>query len=107
MNNHDPGEYRERSHGSGTREEKRSPENARVEFLKTPAYRARVDGRSMMSYIIQCIPCKRCYRISVALGFPCGRAKIIRVRYVWTHICSYKNLRVQKYHLSICGRGLT
>ena len=25
MNNHDSGEYREKSHGSGTREEKQSP----------------------------------------------------------------------------------
>ena len=61
IKNHNPGEYRERPHGSGTREEKRSPKNARVEFLKTPAYRVRVDGPSMMSYIIQYIPCKRCY----------------------------------------------
>ena len=29
-----------------------------------------------------------CYRNSIVLAFPCGRAKTIRVRYVWTRIFS-------------------
>ena len=27
-----------------------------------------------------------CYRNSIVLAFPCGRAKTIRIRYVWTRI---------------------
>ena len=58
--------------------------------LKTLAYRFRVRGRkrrflnTMMSYIIQRKPCKRCYRIFTVLAFSCGRAKTIRIRYVRT-----------------------
>ena len=78
-----------RSHTGAAREKRSGPHKIlERSFLKTPAYRVRVDGRSVMSYIIQCIPRKRYYRISVALAFPCGRAKIIRVRYVLTHIYS-------------------
>ena len=50
-------------------------------FLKTPVYRFRVDRRkrrfsnTMMSYIIQRMPSKTCYRISIVLAFSCGGRK--------------------------------
>ena len=52
-----------------------------------------------------------CYRNSIVLAFPCGRAKTIRVRYVWTRIFSktenkissvFNNIRIRVH-----GRGLT
>ena len=44
-----------------------------------------------------------CYRNSIVLAFPCGRAKTIRVRYVWTRIFSklenkisvFSNIRIR------------
>ena len=40
----------------------------------------------VFEYIIQRMPHKRCCRISIVLAFSLGRAKTIRVRYVWTRI---------------------
>ena len=72
-------------------------------FLKTLPSRRRVDGQkwvfwnTMMSKIIS---------FSIVLTFWCGRAKTIRMRYVWTRIISKTDvLRFQKYP-DTCGWGL-
>ena len=44
-------------------------ENASLSFSNT-----------MMSYIIQRVPCEGCYRISIFLAFWCGREKAIQVK---------------------------
>ena len=62
-------------------------------FLKRPAYRFRVKGQkrrfsnTMMSYIMQRMPCEGCYRISIFLAFWCGREKAIQVkpRAIWSN----------------------
>ena len=47
--------------------------------------------------------CEGCYRFYIAYSaFSCGRAKTIRIRYVWTH--KEKIFRFQKYP-DTCGRG--
>ena len=57
-----------------------------------------------MSYIIMTHHLnKACYRISIALAFSCGRAKTIRIRYVWMGIflktekkkSVFKNIRIR------------
>jgi len=63
----------------------------------------------MMSYIIQRMPCKGCYRISIVLAL-CGLdgRKTIRMCYVWTLFISKvggKYLRSQKFP-DRCGRAL-
>ena len=53
-----------------------------------------------MSYIIQRMPWKVCYRISIVFALSCGRTKRNRVSYIWTRIFrrkAKKNLRFQKY----------
>ena len=75
----------------GKKTRKLSKAVPRREFvqLKTPAYRSSVGGRkrkffnTMMSYITQRKPCKECYLIFIVLVFTSGRAKTIRIRYVW------------------------
>ena len=71
-------------------------------FLKTLPSRLRVDGQkrvlsnTMMSKIIS---------FSIVLTFWCGRAKTIRMLYVWTRIISKTDfLRFQKYP-DTCGWG--
>lgn len=57
---------------------------------------------NMMSYIVQRMPCKGFYCISIVLAFQCGRAKTIRISYVWTRmflenrekISAFKNFRI-------------
>ena len=87
-------------------------------FLKTPAFRLRVDRQKwrFSNTIISCIIYYKHYACSVrdAIVFPlfrrflCGPAKTNRIRYVWTRIISQtneKNLRFQKYR-DTCGRSL-
>ena len=62
--------------------------------LKMNAYRFCVDGRkgrfkdTMMSYIVQRIFWKGCYRNSIVLAFSCGQVKTIQTLYEWTRISS-------------------
>ena len=58
---------------------------------KTPAYHFRVDGRKRRfllkqwchtSYVIQRMPCEGFYP-TIVLAFPCGRARMICIHYVW------------------------
>ena len=62
--------------------------------LKTNAYRFCVDGRkvrfenTMMSYIVQRIFWKGCYRNSIVLAFSCGQVKTIQTLYERTRISS-------------------
>ena len=64
--------------------------------LKTRVYPFRVDRRkrrfsnTMMSYIIQRMPCMVCFRFSIVLAFPFGRAKIFFSK-------TEKNVRFIKY----------
>ena len=58
-------------------------------FFKTTADRFRADGRkrklsnlTMMSYIIERMPCKGYH--NVVLAFSCGQTEAIRIWYVWT-----------------------
>ena len=39
---------------------------------------------TMMSYIIERMPCKGYHHISVVLAFSCGQTETIRIRYMWT-----------------------
>ena len=32
------------------------------------------------------MPCKKCYLFSIVLAFLCGRAKMIRIRYVYAYL---------------------
>ena len=55
-------------------------------FLKTTADHFHADGRkrklsnlTMMSYIIERMPCKGYHHISVVLGFSCGQTEAIRI----------------------------
>ena len=53
----------------------------------------------MMSYIVQRIFWKGCYRNSIVLAFSCGQVKTIQTLYEWTRISSEteKNLLFWKY----------
>ena len=60
-------------------------------FLKTTADRFHADGRkrklsnlTMMSYIIERMPCKGYHYISIVLAFSCEQTEAIRIRYVST-----------------------
>ena len=56
---------------------------SRVEILKTPAFRLRVDRQIRWCHTILRFQLEACsVRVSV-LTFSCGRAKAIRIRYVW------------------------
>ena len=59
----------------------------------------------VINYILQTLRmlCEGCYRFYIAYrAFSCGRAKTIRIRYVWTH--KEKIFSFQKYP-DTCGRG--
>ena len=75
----------------------------RVENLKTPTSRLSV-LRAWRIFR------KRFYRIFFVSAFSSGRAKTIRIRYVWMHIFflenGEKNLHFQKYP-DTCGWGLS
>ena len=65
----------------------------------------------MMSYIIQRMPCKGCYRISIVLAL-CGLdgRKTIRMRHVWTLFISKvggKYLRSQNFRIGVNGALVT
>ena len=100
-----------RPHVSGVfRHQKRgfSKTVSRVEFLKTSAYRFRLDGRkrrfsnTMISHIIEAMAYKGCHRISIVLVLTCGRKKTIRIRSVRTDI-SFRKLRKKSAFSKIYG----
>ena len=73
-------------------------------FLKKKNAGLKKRRKRVMSYIVQRMPRKWRYRISIVLAFSCGWAKTIGIRVFFRKRIG-KNLRFQK-HRDTCGDGL-
>lgn len=83
-------------------------------FFLTPAHRFPVDGRKrrFSNTVVSYTPCKKCYLFSIVLAFLCGRAKMIRIRYVYAYlfegkrrkkkILVFKTIRIRVNFRSSC-----